>query len=441
MIDRKPVGILRCLGVSDVVRAVCYARDARCPISVRASGHNVAGSAIGDGAIVLDVSSLKGIRVDPGRMTVHAEAGVTWRELDHETQAFGLATTGAKVSTVGIAGVTLGGGLGWLMRRYGLVADNLRSVDLVTAYGRFHTVNANEEPELFWGLRGGGNFGVVTSFEYALHPVGPMVTGGMAMYPAARAGEVLRFYREFTAAAPDELGALLTLWTAPSSRFVPAQLHGKLVVSILVCHAGPLDAGERSVAPLRSFGPPAMANIRPMPYTAVQRMIDQAGTFGYQVCVKSDHLANLDDDVVDTFVAHASGMTSPRSVALIFALGGEAGRVGEHDTAVSHRNAAYNYAIYSMWDDPAESERHLGWTHDCWAAMRRFAIGAYVNELGNEGEERVREAYNPATYGRLVTLKNTHDPTNRFRFNQNIKPTAGRPHLEPAGPAAAHGSP
>ena len=423
LIDQKPALVIRCAGVADVIHAVNFAHSRGLPVAVRGSGHNVAGHAVCDDGVVIDLSLMKGIRVDPAHQTVRAEAGLTWGELDHETQVFGLATTGAKVSTVGIAGVTLGGGLGWLMRKWGLAVDNLLSADVVTANGQYLVASSIENPELFWGVRGGGgNFGVVTSFEYRLHPVGPLVTGGILIYSVTLARDLLRFYREFMAAAPDELAALFTFWTAPPVRSIPAHLHGKLIVSVLVCHSGPIEEGMRSVAALRRFGPPLLDRIGPMPYVAVQRLFDQAGAYGQYVYVKSDHLTDLGDDAIDTLVTHAQNVTSPSSVVLIFTLGGAVSRIGPNETAYSHRHARFNYAIYSMWANQDESMRHIEWTREFWTAMEPFSAGAYVNELGDEGEDRVRAAYTPETYDRLVALKNRYDPTNLFHVNQNVKP-------------------
>ncbi len=424
MIDRKPALIVPCAGVADVINAVNFARTHNLLVSVRGGGHNVTGNAVCEGGIMIDLSPMKGIRVDPVRRTARAQAGLTWREFDHETQAFGLATTGGQVSSTGIAGLTLGGGVGWLMRTCGLAVDNLLSVDIVTADGRLLTASATENEDLFWGVRGGGgNFGIVTSFEYRLHPIGPLVLGGMLLYPAAQAKELLHFYREFMAGTPNELMALVAFLTAPPAPFVPAHLQGTPMVAIAICYAGSIEEGQRVVEPLRRFGPPALDLLSPMPYTVIQQLFDAANPFGLQVYVKSDHLADLGDEVIDTLVTHAATATSPLSVVILFPLEGVVSRVGEQETAFGHRNTAYDYVIYSMWTDPQESERHIQWTRDFWTAMQPFSTGVYVNELGNEGEDRVRAAYLPATYERLIALKNRYDPANLFRLNQNIKPT------------------
>ena len=408
------------------MNAVSFARQNNVPVSVRSSGHNVAGHAVCDGGLMIDLSLMKGIRVDQVRQIGRTQAGVTWGEFDHETQAFGLATTGGRISTTGIAGLTLGGGYGWLMRKCGLAIDNLQSVDIVTADGSFITASATENADLFWGVRGGGgNFGIVTSFEYRLHPIGPLVTGGMIFYPAAQARELLHFYREFMASAPDELAALFNFLVAPPAPFVPAHLRGVTAVAIAVCHVGSIEEAEGDLAPLRAFGRPLIDRIKPRHYTSLQRLFDAAGDFGCHVYGRSGHLAELSDDAIETLVTHAVHLTSPLSIVMISPLGGAVERIGEHDTAFSHRHTAYSYAIDSVWTDPGESERHIQWTDDFWTAMRPFSSGVYVNELGNEGEERVREAYNPTTYARLVVLKNTYDPANMFRLNQNIAPSVG----------------
>jgi FAD/FMN-containing dehydrogenase len=423
--DRRPAVIVRCAGVGDVLAALRLARDRPWPLAVRGGGHSAAGFGVCDGGLVLDLSRLKGVRVDPGRRTARAEAGVAWGELDHETQAFGLATTGARISTTGIAGVTLGGGYGWLMRQCGLAVDNLLSVDLVTADGRFLTASAAENAELFWGVRGGGgNFGVVTSLEYRLHAIGPTVTGGMAFYPSERGPQVLRTYRELIASAPDELSALCNFLQLPPAPFVPEGLRGTPVVAVAVCHTGPAEQARRDLRVLGRLGPPLLERIRPMPYVKLQRLYDAAGAFGYHVHGRSGHLPKLSDAVLDLVAARGPCVTSPLSIVMISALGGAVARVGEHDTAFSHRRTAFDCAITSVWADPAESVRHVAWTEDFWAALRPHTAGAYVNELGDEGEQRVREAYNPATYQRLLALKKIFDPTNRFRLNHNVRPDA-----------------
>jgi FAD/FMN-containing dehydrogenase len=423
-IDRRPALIARCTGAADVIRAVNFARSNDLLVSVRGGGHNVTGNAVCDGGLMIDLSPMKGIRVDTARRSVQAQAGLTWGELDHETQAFGLATTGGQISTTGIAGLTLGGGLGWLMRRCGLAVDNLISVDVVTADGRFLTCRATANADLFWGLRGGGgNLGLATSFEYRLHPIGPLVTGGVLLYPAEHAEEALRFYREYMAAASDDEMVAVTLQSAPPAPFVPAHLHGAPVVGFALCHVGPLEEGRRAVERLRAFGPPVVDLLGPMPYTAVQRMFDDGMPFGRHVYLRSDHLTDLSDEVIKVCVQRAVAATSPLSVVVIIPLGGAVARIGEHDTAFSHRDTPFDIDIFAIWTDPQESDRHLQWGRSFGAALRPFSRGVYVNEMGIEGEERIRAAYNPANYARLVKLKNTYDPTNFWRLNQNIKPT------------------
>jgi FAD/FMN-containing dehydrogenase len=425
MIERRPSLIIRCAGVADVLAAVRLARDRGCPPAVRGGGHSAAGFGVCDGGLMIDLSPMKGIHVDPVRRTARAQAGVVWGELDHETQTFGLATTGARISTTGISGVTLGGGYGWLMRKFGLTVDNLISVDIVTAGGDLVVASEREHAELFWGLRGGGgNFGVVTSFEYRLHEVGPVLMGGMAFYPVTRAREILHFFREFMDSAPDELSALLNFLITPPAPFVPEHLRGVPVVAIAVCHAGPVEDAGRDLEPLARIGPPLIDQIRPRRYQSLQRLFDAAGVFGYQVYGRSGHLAELSDEAIDCLVAYAPRVTSPLSIVMLSTLGGAVARVGEHETAFSHRRTRFDCAINSVWTDPRESDRHIGWVRDFWRALRPSTAGVYVNELGDEGEERVREAYNPRTYERLAALKNIYDPENFFRLNQNIRPRA-----------------
>ena len=414
MIDRHPAMIVRCTGVADVLTAVRFARAHNLLVAVRGGGHNVAGHATCDGGLVIDLSPMKGIWVDPTRRTVRAQSGVTWGELDRETQVFGLATTGGTDPTTGIAGLTLGGGLGWLQGKYGLTCDNLVSADVVTANGQCLRASATEHTDLFWGLRGGcGNFGIVTAFEYQLHPVGQML-GGMLLYPFAQAKDVLRFYRDYTSAAPDEFSAAAGVITDPD---------GNLAAAILVSYCGPVEEGENVLQPLRSFGPPAQDLIRPMTYADIQNLlyVFQAGIQNYW---KVDFLQGLTEEALDTIVTYAATKTSPMTAVALFPLNGVASRVGQQETAFPHRTHPHQLFIVSQWQDPAESDKHIHWTREFWQAMHRFAgVGVYVNELGlDDGDDRVRSAYG-ANYERLVALKNTYDPTNFFRLNPNIRPT------------------
>ncbi|MGH2956942.1 MAG: FAD-binding oxidoreductase [Solirubrobacterales bacterium] len=424
-IDRRPACIARCTGVADIVAAVRFARERDLEVSVRSGGHGVGGQALCDGGLVIDLSPMKGIRVDPARRTARAEAGVLWGELDRETQLFGLATVGGIVTHTGIAGLTLGGGIGWLMRKHGATVDNLLSADVVTAEGELLSASEQENPDLFWAIRGGGgNFGIVTSFEYRLHPVGPIVLAGPIFHPLADAPEVLRFYREFIADAPDELTTIFALRMAPPLPFLPEEVHGKPIVMVGSCYAGAPEEGAEVVRPLKEFGTPIVDLLEPTPYVALQSMFDPGAPHGWHYYWKSVELPPLTDGAIETLVAQASKITSPQSYCIVFQLGGALGRVDEGDTAFSQRSAAHNVGIDAAWteDDP-EGDRHIAWVRDFYDAMQPHAGGhVYVNFLGDEGGERVRQAYGARNYDRLVELKRNYDPTNFFRFNQNIVP-------------------
>ena len=424
-IDRRPACIARCTGVADVVAAVRFARERELLVAVRSGGHGVGGHALCDDGLVIDLSPMKGIRVDPAARIARAEAGVLWGELDRETQLHALATVGGIVTHTGIAGLTLGGGIGWLMRKHGATVDNLLSVDLVTAEGGLVTASADEHPDLFWGIRGGGgNFGVVTSLEYRLHPVGPIVLAGPIFHPLEDAREVLAFYREFIAAAPDELTTIFELSVAPPAPFLPEDVHGKPIVMVGACYAGAPEDGIEVVRPLKEFGNPLVDLLEPKLYTALQSMFDPSVPHGWHRYWKSVELPALTDDVIDTLVEHASAQTSPKSYCIVFQLGGALARAGEDETAFSQRDATYNVNINAVWteDDP-ESERHVAWARDFFSAMQPHAGGrVYVNFLGDEGAKRVRQAYGDRQYERLVELKRAYDPTNFFRLNQNIEP-------------------
>jgi len=422
-IDKRPALIARCAGVSDVIQCVNFARSNDLLVAVRGGGHNIAGNAVCDDGLVIDLSRMKGVHVDPTRRVARAEPGLTWGEFDRETQVFGLATTGGQISTTGIAGLTLGGGWGHLARQFGLSSDNLLSVDLVTADGQFLSASATENADLFWGIRGGGgNFGIVTSFEYQLHPVG-QVLGGIVAYPFETAKEVLKFYREFTVSAPDEMASGIVLNSLPD---------GTPVVGIVLCHSGELTAGEKLVEPLRAFGPRLIDQIGPIPYTAAQQLIDAFYPPGLQNYWKSSFLKEISDEAIDTMVAYCAKRPSPICHGLIeHQLGGAVGRVDRDATAFGHRDAQYSFMSLGMCVDQAEAENCNRWAREFWSAMQPWSTGGvYVNYLGreiDEGAGRVEAAYGPEKYARLVALKNKYDPRNLFRLNQNVKPSQAAP--------------
>jgi FAD/FMN-containing dehydrogenase len=423
-IDRHPGLIARCTGTADVRAAVRFARERDLLVAVRGGGHNVAGTAVCDGGLVIDLSPMKGVRVDPARQTARAEAGLLWGEFDRETQAFGLAAPGGIVSHTGIAGLTLGGGLGWLMRRCGLAADNVLSADVITADGEFLRASAEEHADLFWGLRGGGgNFGVVTSFEYRLHPVGPIVLAGVMLYPAAKAREVLGFYRDFIGTTPDELTTVAVLRMAPPAPFLPPSVHGQPVVVIGACYAGSVDEGERAVAPLRKFGEPMVDLIRPTPYVSHQSLFDPGVPHGLGYYWKSEYVPSLSDALIETLAERAWGLPTPESYTIIFHLGGAVSRQDPEGSAFEDRRAAHAVNIDAVWSEPARESACVAWTRELWEAVRPFSTGrVYVNFLGDEGQDRVRAAYGEAKYERLRAVKRKYDPSNFFRMNQNIRP-------------------
>jgi FAD/FMN-containing dehydrogenase len=412
MVDKRPALIARCAGAADVIHGVRFAREHDLLVSVRGGGHNVTGNAVCDGGLMIDLSPMKGIRVDPAVATARAEPGVLWGEFDRETQGFGLATTGGMISTTGIAGLTLGGGQGWLASKYGFAIDNLLSADLVTADGDLLTAGATQNEDLFWALRGAGhNFGVVTSFEYRLHRVGP-VLGGMVIHPLQRATDVLRFYRDFTSALPDELTTSAALLTGPD---------GDLVATVGVCFTGALDEGERVLAPLRRFGPPMADTIAACPYVTMQTMLDGAFPPGRLNYWKSTLTDRIGDEVIAAMIDAARRM-SPLSVIVIADYHGAYRRVGRTDTAYYHRDLQYDIIIAANWTDPADSEGHVGWARALFQALQpHVPRGVYVNDLDqDEGAERVKHAYGE-NYPRLVGLKTKYDPRNFFRLNQNIR--------------------
>jgi FAD/FMN-containing dehydrogenase len=415
MIDRRPALIARCAGVADVLTGVRFAREHDVLVSVRGGGHGMPGFAVCDGGLMLDLSGMNSVHVDPEHRTVRAGAGVTWGAFDHETQAFGLATTGGVVGSTGIAGLTLGGGHGFLMRRYGLACDNLLSADVVTADGRWLRASATEHAELFWGLRGGGgNFGAVTSFEYRLHPLGTMLAG-MVIYPLTQATAFLRRYREVTRTAPDELGSLVALGTLPD---------GTQAAVLLVGYSGPIADGEKLLRPLREFGPPLADQVGPVPYAALQGISEHFNPRGYRNYLKTNYLTDLSDDAIDILVERYASVPAPYTHIVVEHMGGAVSRMDQQATAYNYREAQYNFLIVGMWTDPAQDARGISWVRSLWQALQPFSSGhIYVNYESDVGVDRVQAAYGAAKYDRLVALKNTYDPTNMFRLNANIKPT------------------
>jgi hypothetical protein len=413
MIDKRPALIARCAGAEDVIGCVDFARANDLLVSVRGGDHSAAGNALCDGGLTIDLSLMNSVSVDPAQRTARAGGGSRWGAFDLATQAFGLATTGGTNSDTGVGGLTLGGGIGWLAGKHGLACDNLLSADVVTADGRLLTANANENADLFWGIRGGsGNFGVVTSFEFRLHPVGPTVLAGMVMHPFERAKEALRFYGDFSSNIPDELNTIGALLTSP---------EGFPVIAIAVCYNGPIDEGEEVLRPLREFDPPLVDQIGPMPYTAIQTSLDEAFPRGRHYYWKANLIEEIGDDLIDGLVEHFATVPSPFSGIVFQQLGNAANRVGKNDTAFSHRDARYDCVAISGWTDPAQAEANIGWTRAFFELTRPFSSGAiYVNSVMEA--EAVKSAYREETYERLVALKNEYDPTNLFRINPNIEP-------------------
>ncbi|HEX2064133.1 MAG TPA: FAD-binding oxidoreductase, partial [Acidimicrobiales bacterium] len=424
-VDRRPALIAQCSGAADVVAAVRFARERELLVAVRGGGHAVAGHAVCDDGVVIDLSPMTGARVDPLASTIRVQGGCLNAHLDRESQAYGLATTGGIVSHTGVAGLTLGGGIGHLMRKFGLSIDNLVSCDVVTAEGEMLVASEEQNPDLFWGLRGGGgNFGVVTSFEFKLHPLGPIVLAGMVAWPMDEAPAVLRLLRQLAAEAPDELGVLGNLRLAPALPVVPEALHGKPIVALLLCWAGAVEDGEAVLRQVRAVGNPAMDVVSPKPYVAYQKMIDAAVPHGLHYYWKSHKLPPLTDEMIDVIIENASAITSPLTTVPLFTQGGAMGRVPDDATAFANRDAAHDINIAAAWrPDDAEPERHVQWVRDFFRALEPHSRGVYVNFTSDDAGDRVRaKAYGPEKWNRLVALKQKYDPTNFFRLNANIPP-------------------
>ena len=415
LIDKRPALIARCRGTADVIKAVNFARENGLLLSVRGGGHSVAGTALCDGGVMIDLSLMRGIRIDPVNRIARAEPGLTWKELDHETLAVGLATTGGTVSSTGIAGLTLGGGIGWQMARHGLTCDNLLSADIVTADGQVLTANASQHDDLFWAVRGGGgNFGIATSFEYQLYPMESTITGGMMLYPMEQARDVLQFYRSYSQNAPDDLTAFAGLLTTSD---------GHNVAAIIAAWFGPLDQAAQHLDPLRQFGVPLADLIGQIPYGHLQTMFDAAVPAGLRRYWKSGYFPELPDDLIDAIIKHAATKTSPYSLILFFHIHGKAARMAPDATAFGARARQWDFDIIPQWQASVEDRQHIEWARSFWKEVEPFTKGVYTNHLGtDDGATRVRAAYG-RNYDRLVSIKRKYDPGNLFRVNNNISPS------------------
>ena len=423
MFDRRPAVIARCAGVADVISAVRFAREHEQLVAVRSGRHSYPGLGVCDGGMVIDLGQMNGISVDPQARTARAQAGVLLGALDRETQAFGLAVPAGIVTHTGLAGLTLGGGIGWLERKHGLTIDQLLRVDLVTAEGEFVRASAGENADLFWGVRGGGgNFGIVTEFEFRLNPVGPTVFAGPIMWAMEDSPKVLRLYREWIKEVPDELTTIVTHRRVPPVPAMPQELHGKHVVVVGACYAGPVEDGERVMKPLREFGSPLLDGSGPMPFTKHQALLDPSFPHNWWYYIRSCNLAELTDEVIDVLVEHGLRVASPATVFSIYHLGGAVARVGEDETAFGARDAghAMNVIGITMTAEGFEQERE--WARGLWTALQPHHQHVYVNFLMEEGTDRIREAYGAVKYDRLKALKRKYDPDIFFRLNQNIPP-------------------
>jgi len=423
MVDKRPAIIARCAGTKDVVTAVNFARDNGILLAVRGAGHHIAGNSLCDDGLVVDLSQMKSVKVDVAAKRASAEGGATLADVDAATQAHGLATPVGINSTTGIAGLTLGGGFGWLSRKYGMTVDNLESAEVVTAAGKVLKASAQENPDLFWALRGGsGNFGVVTRFEFRLHEVGPDLLSGLVVYPFSEAKQVLRQYREFVAKAPEELSVWTVLRQAPPLPFLPAEVHGKEVVVLALLYAGDPAKGEELVQPLKSFGTPVGAHIGVQPYVAWQQAFDPLLTPGARNYWKSHNFTKIADGLIDVAIEYIGKLPSPHCEIFFGAIGCATKRPASDATAYAHRDAEYVMNVHGRWETPAEDERCIAWSRDYFQASAPFASGgAYVNFLTADEVDRVRAAYGP-NYDRLAQVKKKYDPENLFRTNWNVKP-------------------
>jgi FAD/FMN-containing dehydrogenase len=422
-IDRSPALIARCAGVADVRKAIRFGGQTGLPVAVRSGGHSFPGLSVADDALLIDLSLMKGVRLDPEKRTARVQAGVLLGELDRETQEFGLAAPSGIVTHTGVAGLTLGGGIGWIQRKHGLSVDRLRAVDVVTADGELLQASPVENADLFWGIRGGGgNFGIVTEFEFDLVALGPTVLAGPILWAMEDSPEVLRFYRDWVADAPDELMTIVVHRKAPPLPFVPEELHGKPVVMVICCWAGDPDDGEAFVRPMKEFGNPVADACFPKPFLTHQSMFDPSFVPGRWYYFKSCDVPALTDEIIDITVEHSLRIKSPLTAYPIWQMGGAVARVGEDETAFGGRNAGFTYNIGASTETSEGFEDEREWVRTFWSALEPWHTTVYVNFLGDEGEERVRAAYGAEKYDRLKALKRKFDPENFFRINQNIPP-------------------
>ena len=422
-IDHRPAVIARCAGVADVMAAVRFGRSTGLPVAVRSGGHSFPGLSVCDDGLVIDLSLMRGIRVDPDARTVRVQAGVTLGELDRETQAFGMAVPAGIVTTTGVAGLTLGGGIGWLTRKYGLTIDQLLSVDMVTATGEFVKASASENSDLFWGVRGGGgNFGIVTEFEFRLNPVGPQVLAGAIFWPMSESPKLMRFYRDWIAGAPDDLTTIVVHRKAPALPVIPEDLHGKPVVAVAACWAGDIETGERVLRPLKQFGQPVLDVCVPKPFVTHQSMFDPSFQRGWQYYFRSCDLASISEPVMEIGLKYGEVIQSPITSFAMFQLGGAMRNVGDDETAFNGRASGHTVNINGNATAPDAFPAERDWVRGFWSELEPHNVGAYVNFLMDEGEDRVRRSYGPEKFLRLQQLKQRWDPENFFRLNQNIAP-------------------
>jgi FAD binding domain/Berberine and berberine like len=422
-INRHPALIVRCSGVADVRSAVRFARMHGLLVAVRGGGHSFPGFSVCDGGMVIDLSLMKGIQIDREAQTARVQSGALLGELDRETQRFGLAVTTGIVTHTGVAGLTLGGGLGWIMRKYGLAIDSLLAVDLVTAEGEFVKASATHNADLFWGVRGGGgNFGIVTAFEFRLHPFGPEVVAGPIFWLMQDAAKVLRFYRDWIADCPDELMTIVVQRRVPALPVVPAELVGRHVIAVAACYAGSVEAGAPALHPLKSFGNPVLDLCGPKPYLVHQSMFDPSYPHGWWYYVQSCDVAELSDDVIDIVAEHGRRIVSPITSMGLWQMGGAVARIGENETAFHGRSAGFTFNINGNSETADGFDAERDWARAYWSALSPYHTSAYVNFLMDEGQERIRQAYGTAKYDQLKTLKRKYDPDNFFRLNQNIQP-------------------